>query len=66
LDKIGGLMQQYGFIDLLVIRIQMRRASKEYNDALSQRRADAVSEYLSKYNIPKERVRLDWYGEEKM
>ncbi len=64
LDKIASLMQQYEFVDLLVGSHTDARASKEYNDALSQRRADAVSEYLSKYNIPKERVKLDWYGEE--
>ncbi|SMD44949.1 Outer membrane protein OmpA [Aquiflexum balticum DSM 16537] len=66
LDKIGGLMQRYGFIDLLVNSHTDARASKEYNDILSQKRADAVSEYLSKYDIPKERVRLEWFGEEKI
>lgn len=66
LDKIGGLMQQYGFIDLLVNSHTDSRASKEYNDMLSQKRADAVSTYLSKYDIPKERVRLEWFGEEKI
>jgi len=65
LDKIAGLMQQYEFVDLLVGSHTDARASKEYNEALSQRRADAVSDYLSKYNIPKDRVRLDWFGEEK-
>lgn len=65
LDKIAGLMQQYEFVDLLVGSHTDSRASREYNDALSQRRADAVRDYLSKYNIPKERVRLDWFGEEK-
>lgn len=65
LDKIAGLMQQYEFVDLLVGSHTDARASREYNEALSQRRADAVSEYLSKYNIPKERVKLDWFGEEK-
>jgi outer membrane protein OmpA-like peptidoglycan-associated protein len=65
LDKIASLMQQYEFVDLLVGSHTDARASKEYNDALSQRRADAVGDYLSKYNIPKERVRLDWFGEEK-
>lgn len=65
LDKIAELMNKYSFIDLKVGSHTDARASKEYNQALSERRADAVREYLAKFNIPESRVKLDWYGEEK-
>jgi outer membrane protein OmpA-like peptidoglycan-associated protein len=65
LDKIAELMNKYSFIDLKVGSHTDARASKEYNEALSERRADAVRDYLAKYNIPESRVRLDWFGEEK-
>ncbi|MCH6200487.1 OmpA family protein [Aquiflexum sp. LQ15W] len=65
LDKIADLMNKYSFIDLKVGSHTDARASKEYNEALSERRANAVREYLAKYNIPESRVKLDWFGEEK-
>lgn len=64
LDKIGELMNRYSFIDLKVGSHTDARASKEYNQALSEKRADAVKAYLAKYNIPESRVKLDWFGEE--
>ncbi|AFL84011.1 outer membrane protein/peptidoglycan-associated (lipo)protein [Belliella baltica DSM 15883] len=66
LDKLGELMQKYSFLDLRVASHTDARASDEYNEALSQRRADAVLEFLNKYNIGKERVRAEWFGEEKL
>jgi outer membrane protein OmpA-like peptidoglycan-associated protein len=64
LDKIAELMNRYSFIDLKVGSHTDARASKEYNLALSERRADAVKKYLSQFNISENRVKLDWYGEE--
>lgn len=66
LDKIAELMNRYSFLDLLVGSHTDSRASNAYNQALSQRRADAVQDYLAKYNIGPERIRLEWYGEEKL
>jgi outer membrane protein OmpA-like peptidoglycan-associated protein len=66
LDKMAELMQQYDFLDLAVASHTDSRASDAYNEALSQRRADAVKEYLSQFGIPGSRVRVDWYGEEKL
>jgi outer membrane protein OmpA-like peptidoglycan-associated protein len=65
LDKVGELMNRYGFMDLMVGSHTDSRAGDAYNEELSQRRADAVRGYLSKYGIPGERVRLEWYGEQK-
>ncbi|UJP65742.1 OmpA family protein [Mongoliitalea daihaiensis] len=64
LDKIAELMNRYSFLDLLVGSHTDSRASRAYNEALSQRRADAVKDYLAGYNIGAERIRLEWYGEE--
>ena len=65
LDKIADIMQKYEFVDLLVGSHTDARASKEYNDTLSQKRADAVSNYLSQYDIARDRIRIEWFGEEK-
>ena len=66
LQKLGELMQKYSFLDLKVASHTDARASREYNEALSQRRADAVSEYLKEYNIGSDRIRAEWFGEEKL
>jgi len=66
LDKIAELMQKYDFLDLAVASHTDSRASEAYNKALSQRRADAVKEYLSKFNIPENRIRIDWFGKENL
>lgn len=66
LDKLGSLMQKYPFLDLLVGSHTDARASDDYNQELSQRRAKAVLEFLSKYNIEENRVRADWYGEDRL
>jgi len=64
LDKLGELMGKYPFLDLLVSSYADARASDEYNIALSTNRAKAVTDYMAQYNIPAERIRLKWYGEE--
>ncbi|GHB42348.1 cell envelope biogenesis protein OmpA [Mongoliitalea lutea] len=66
LDKIAELMNRYNFLDLLVGSHTDSRASETYNLALSQRRADAVRDYLAKYNINGERIKLEWFGEENL
>jgi outer membrane protein OmpA-like peptidoglycan-associated protein len=66
LQKLGELMQKYSFLDLKVASHTDARASNEYNEALSQRRADAVSDYLKAYDIGSDRIRAEWFGEEKL
>ncbi len=66
LDHVGKLMTQHNYLNLLVAAHTDSRASDAYNQALSQRRADAVRDYLAKYNVAPERVRLEWFGEEKI
>jgi outer membrane protein OmpA-like peptidoglycan-associated protein len=66
LDKVGELMNRYSFMDLLVGSHTDSRAGDAYNEALSERRADAVRGYLSQYGISGDRVRLEWYGEQNL
>lgn len=66
LDRIGELMVRYGFMDLVVSSHTDSRASDEYNRALSERRANSVRNFLSKYGIDGGRVRLEWHGEQKL
>lgn len=65
LDKIANLMTEYDFLDLVVNSHTDSRATDEYNQGLSNRRADAVRDYLSQFEIPGNRVKLEWFGEEK-
>lgn len=64
LDKIANLMAEYDFLDLVVNSHTDSRASNAYNQALSNRRADAVRDYLAQFEIPGNRVKLEWFGEE--
>ncbi|WP_250161353.1 OmpA family protein [Algoriphagus algorifonticola] len=66
LDKIAEIMQKYPFLDLLVASHTDSRASDEYNIKLSNNRATAVTEYMAQYNIAAERIRLEWFGEQKL
>ena len=66
LDKIAEIMQKYPFLDLLVASHTDSRASDEYNIKLSNNRAQAVTEYMGQYNIAAERIRLEWFGEQKL
>lgn len=66
LKKIAELMTKYDFLDLAVGSHTDARASVEYNKILSENRASAVKDYLSKFGITENRVRIDWFGEEKL
>lgn len=66
LNKIAELMVKYDFLDLAVASHTDARASLEYNRNLSEKRAKAVKDHLSKFGIPENRVRIDWFGKEKL
>lgn len=66
LDKIGSLMSKYEFLDLKVSSHTDSRASDSYNEVLSERRAEAVRDYLKRYNVGNDRIRAAWYGESKL
>ena len=66
LNKIAELMAKYDFLDLAAASHTDSRASDKYNMLLSEKRAEAVKNYLSQFGIPENRVRIDWYGKEKL
>ena len=66
LSKIAELMAKYDFLNLAVASHTDARASVEYNKILSEKRATAVKEYLSQFGISESRVRIDWFGKEKL
>ncbi|MCC5937825.1 MAG: OmpA family protein [Lunatimonas sp.] len=62
LTKVAELLKSYSFIDISVDSHTDARASDEYNQALSERRANAVRDFLSQYGIARSRVKANWYG----
>ncbi|WBL42990.1 OmpA family protein [Algoriphagus halophytocola] len=66
LDKLGEIMGEYPFLDLIVASHTDSRASDEYNITLSNNRAKAVTEYMAQHNITADRIRLEWFGEQEL
>jgi len=66
LDNVAKLMKAYQFLEIIVRSHADSRASNEYNEALSEKRAKAVKDYLSQHGIAVSRVKYDWFGEEKL
>ena len=66
LDRVAELMGKHDFLSLKVGSHTDARASVAYNMALSERRTNAVMEYLSDKGIAADRIQLGWFGEEKL
>jgi|GEM_PF-244243 len=66
LDKLADLMSQHDYLDLMVRSHTDARASDEYNEKLSNSRADAVAAYLSDKGISTNRVHEEWFGEKEL
>lgn len=66
LNKLAEMMKSYEFLDLMVRSHTDARASNSYNDSLSNRRADAVVDYLKSHGIEKDRISAEWFGEEQL
>lgn len=63
LDKLAGLINKYDRTVVHVIGHTDSVGSEEYNQALSERRAAAVVDYLSSYGVPRQRLRSEGRGE---
>ncbi|MEO0140276.1 MAG: OmpA family protein [candidate division WOR-3 bacterium] len=64
LDKVGKMLQEDPAAIIVITGHTDRHGSVFYNELLSEKRAKAVKDYLaSKYDIPDERMRIDWYSE---
>jgi outer membrane protein OmpA-like peptidoglycan-associated protein len=63
LDKVAELLKSYSFLNIAVRSHTDARASEAYNEALSERRADAVRDYLGQFGIARSRIEAEWFGE---
>jgi outer membrane protein OmpA-like peptidoglycan-associated protein/tetratricopeptide (TPR) repeat protein len=66
LERVAEHMKNHTFLEILVRSHADSRASNEYNEALSERRANAVREFLGDYGIARARVKSEWFGEEQL
>ncbi|WP_158855915.1 OmpA family protein [Lunatibacter salilacus] len=66
LAKVAELLKSYSFIDISIRSHTDARASNAYNEALSERRANAVRDYLGQFGVARSRVRSEWFGEEQL
>ncbi len=62
LGELSVLMQEKPQVHLTLAGYTDSKGSKEYNMTLSQRRANAVRDYLMKNGIERNRITLSWFG----
>ena len=65
LKSISDLMSENSSIEITIAGHADERGTREYNLALGQRRAEAVSDYLILNGVNKNRITVKSYGEEK-
>ena len=63
LDQLVAFMNQYPQLKMEVFSFTDSRASGDYNEALSQRRATAAIDYLIAKGISPNRLTGKWFGE---
>ena len=66
MSQLAELMKKYTFLGILVKSHTDSFASDEYNEALSQKRANAVRDFLGDYGIARSRVTSEWFGEQQL
>ena len=64
LDKIAKVFNDYPETDILVEGHTDDTGTEEYNMALSEKRARAVSDYLESHGVANNRFTIKWYGED--
>ena len=63
LDRVVSYMRKYPSLEIELGSHTDARGSDEYNQALSQRRAEAAVEYIISRGIPRHRITAKGYGE---
>ena len=63
LDKLVTILQKYPDTDIEVQGHTDSKGTTKYNESLSERRASAVSYYLSERSIPVSRLTINGFGE---
>jgi outer membrane protein OmpA-like peptidoglycan-associated protein len=66
LDEITVYLSKHPELNLVIESHTDSRASVEYNEKLSERRAKSVIQYLEKRGIPSSRISAKWFNEEKL
>lgn len=62
LDRLANIMKQYPTLKIQISSYTDSRASGDYNEALSERRARAVVRYLTSKGIDPRRLVAKWFG----
>ena len=62
MDKISGVVNQYGKTELQVAGYTDSTGSAQYNQGLSQRRAGAVEQYMEADGVSPQRIYASGYG----
>ncbi len=63
LDKLADVISQYDRTTVTVVGHTDSRGSAEYNQRLSERRAQAVADYLARHGVDYSRIRVEGRGE---
>ncbi|MFK7757395.1 MAG: OmpA family protein [Flavobacteriales bacterium] len=66
LDELASMLTVNPGVNLYVNAHTDARGSNDYNDALSESRAESVRKYLSNRGIDPSRLQLSWFGEEQL
>ena len=64
LDKLANILSAYPQLSIKVTGFADQRGDSDYNQALSQQRADAVANYLSDQNVATSQIKIVAAGEE--
>jgi outer membrane protein OmpA-like peptidoglycan-associated protein len=66
LDEITTYLTNHPELNLVIESHTDSRATVDYNEKLSERRAQSVTQYLEKKGISSSRISAKWYNEEKL
>ena len=66
LDEITAYLSKHPELNLVIESHTDSRASVDYNEKLSERRAKSVIQYLEKKGISSSRISAKWFNEEKL
>ncbi len=66
MKKLAETLKQFTFLEIIVRSHTDSRASDEYNQTLSQKRANAIRDFLGDYGVARARVKSEWFGEQSL
>ena len=66
LDEITAYLSKHPELNLVIESHTDSRASVDYNEKLSERRAKSVIQYLEKKGVSSSRISAKWFNEEKL